>query len=181
MDESELRLHRCCFTGHRPEKLNLTEKEIVKKLEAAVIQAVEDGYTTFISGMARGVDLWAAQLVLHERAKNSNIKLIAAVPFPGFEKSWREEWQQQYNFIIEYADLVKYISGSYTGKDVFMKRNKWMVDRSGLVIAVYNGGSGGTKNTIEYAEEQMVECRMVYDLPDPSKDMLDRYSRLTFQ
>ncbi len=27
-----------------------------------------------------------------------------------------------------------------------------MVDRSSLVIAVYNGESGGTKNTIEYAK-----------------------------
>lgn len=28
MDETELRKHRCCFTGHRPEKLNMSEKQL---------------------------------------------------------------------------------------------------------------------------------------------------------
>ena len=26
--EEEKRLHRCCFTGHRPEKLNASEEEV---------------------------------------------------------------------------------------------------------------------------------------------------------
>ena len=30
MTEKELRQHRCCFTGHRPEKLNRTENEVIK-------------------------------------------------------------------------------------------------------------------------------------------------------
>ena len=35
-----------------------------KDLEAAILQAVDDGFVTFISGMARGVDIWAAEIVL---------------------------------------------------------------------------------------------------------------------
>jgi hypothetical protein len=31
-----------------------------------------------------------------------------------------------------------------------------MVDRSARVIAVYNGASGGTRNTIKYAEKHCV-------------------------
>ena len=27
MNQEELRLHRCCFTGHRPDKMELGEKE----------------------------------------------------------------------------------------------------------------------------------------------------------
>ena len=50
-----MRLHRCCFTGHRPEKLFLIDSEIIKALEKAISKAVADGFTTFISGMARGV------------------------------------------------------------------------------------------------------------------------------
>ena len=33
MTEEEKRLHRCCFTGHRPEKLNETEEEVKEVLE----------------------------------------------------------------------------------------------------------------------------------------------------
>ena len=53
MTEQEKRLHRCCFTGHRPEKLFLVDREIIKELEREIKAAIERGYTTFISGMAR--------------------------------------------------------------------------------------------------------------------------------
>jgi len=33
-------------------------------------------------------------------------------------------------------------------------RNEWMVDRSNLVIAVFNGQKSGTKNTVDYAKKQ---------------------------
>ena len=61
MSEQELRSHRCCFTGHRPEKLKRAETVIKKGLEEAILKAIHDGYTTFITGMARGVDIWAGQ------------------------------------------------------------------------------------------------------------------------
>lgn len=67
--EEPKRLHRCCFTGHRPEKLGIPEKQVKEKLRKAIRQAIEDGFTTFISGMARGVDMWAAEIVLEERKK----------------------------------------------------------------------------------------------------------------
>lgn len=38
----------------------------------------------------------------------------------------------------------------------FQRRNEWMVDHAGRVIAVFNGEKGGTKNTIDYAERQHV-------------------------
>lgn len=42
-----------------------------------------------------------------------------------------------------------------------LMRNEWMVDRSSLVIAVYNGESGGTKNTIECAKAHGIEVVMI--------------------
>ena len=69
MTESEKRTHRVCFTGHRPEKLTRNEKAIKKELETKIIQAIADGLHVFITGMARGVDIWAAQIVLSLRAK----------------------------------------------------------------------------------------------------------------
>ena len=54
--EAEKRRHRCCFTGHRPEKLQRPEKEVRADLEREIRQAVLDGLNVFISGMARGVD-----------------------------------------------------------------------------------------------------------------------------
>jgi len=150
MSEEELRKHRCCFTGHRPEKLHLPEDKIKALLSAAIKQAIHDGFTTFISGMARGIDIWAAELVLEERKKNDAIKLVCASPLVGFERSWNEQEKQTYHSIIEKADYVKYVSDHYF-RACFQVRNEWMVDRSNRVIAVFNGEKGGTLNTINYA------------------------------
>ena len=87
MKQEELRKHRCCFTGHRPQKLNFTEEEIKVLLDNAIDKAIEKGYVTFITGMAMGVDIWAAEIVLQKRKSNTDIHLICAIPHPEFEKN----------------------------------------------------------------------------------------------
>ena len=156
MSEQELRSHRCCFTGHRPEKLKRSENEIKKGLEEAILKAIHDGYTTFITGMARGVDIWAGQIVLRLRQDNPDLRLIAALPYPGCDGRWLASWRKQYADVLKSADLVKVISPKYSMAS-FQKRDEWLVDQSSRVIAVYDGVPGGTKNTIDYATRSRVE------------------------
>lgn len=148
MTEAEKRTHRVCFTGHRPEKLTRSERDIKRDLEKEIRQAMEDGLTVFISGMARGVDIWAAQIVLRLRGQGHDIKLICACPYAGFESRWSESWQKQYRQVLAAADFVKY--GEYS-PSCFQARNEWMVNHSSRVIAVFGGRKSGTKNTIDYA------------------------------
>lgn len=101
--------------------------------------------------MARGVDIWAAEIVLRLRDEGQPIHLICASPFEGFERSWSEDWKRRYNDILRRADLVKYVCKGYS-RACFQIRNEWMVDRSARVIAVYNGEPGGTSNAIEYTK-----------------------------
>ena len=56
MTEEEKRLHRACFTGPRPEKLERMQWLIKHDLKKEILRAIDDGITVFISGMARGVD-----------------------------------------------------------------------------------------------------------------------------
>lgn len=156
MSEQDLKRHRCCFTGHRPEKLSLSEKEIKLLLKRAIDKAIADGFVTFISGMARGTDMWAAEIVLMRKKENADIHLICSSPFEGFEERWSNKEQEKYRDIIEQADLVKYICKQYS-RDCFQIRNEWMVDKSSRVIAVYNGEPSGTGNTVKYALKNGVE------------------------
>lgn len=80
--ENEKRLHRCCFTGHRPEKLSLSENEVKHLLEKAIDNAIADGYVTFITGMAKGTDIWAVEIVLEKKKRNDALRLICAIPAP---------------------------------------------------------------------------------------------------
>ncbi len=147
---------KCCFTGHRPEKLYLSAAEVKKLLKEAILEAVDDGFLTFFSGMSRGVDMWAAEIVLELKKENSNICLICASPYEGFEKNWKAEERALYENIIKNADCVEYICEKYS-YSCFQIRNIYMVNRCQRVIAAYNGESGGTKNTLAYAYKQDVE------------------------
>lgn len=158
--EAEKRIHRACFTGHRPEKLQQTEKEICKGLEQEIRKAIDSGIYVFITGMARGVDIWAAEIVLRLRNEGQNVKLICAGPYEGFERGWSHDWQQRYNAVLRSADLVRFICPGYS-RACFQIRNEWMVDHSALVIAVFNGQPSGTKNTIDYAKRKGVAYRNI--------------------
>ena len=154
--EEEKRLHRCCFSGHRPEKLDEPEENVKNWLSAQIDQAITAGYTTFISGCAMGVDIWAGQLVLEKKKTNPALHLIAATPWPGFSNRWSIDWQQQYSNLLRDADWIVPVCNHYH-KSVFQQRNEWMVDHSNRVIAYYNGAPGGTKNTIDYAFSKGIE------------------------
>jgi uncharacterized phage-like protein YoqJ len=158
MSEAEKRKHRLCFTGHRPEKLHSDEAAVCTVLSYAIDAAISDGYRTFITGMARGVDIWAAEIVLARKVINPEIRLICALPHPDFDKRWSAAWQARFQTILQQADLVREICPVYS-KASYQIRNEWMVDHSARVIAIYNGASGGTANTIQYAEKNGVEVQ----------------------
>ncbi|MFT9488297.1 MAG: SLOG family protein [Tepidibacillus sp.] len=147
------------FTGHRPNKLGgynennpimITVKEVLSK---TIDELIAEGYTHFISGMAIGVDMVAAELVLEKRKKDPNIFLICAVPFEGQENLWPEPIKKRYFDILNQADEVVYISyPGYAGWKM-QKRNEWMVDHANVIVAVWDGTKGGTENCVKYAFE----------------------------
>jgi len=163
MTEQEKCLHRCCFAGHRPEGILLSETTAKEWLRYQILQAIDAGYTTFITGMGMGVDIWAAQIALELREANPSLHLIAVEPYPGFSAKWTEEWRSAYQEVIAAADLVKRISQRYA-PDAINNRLYWMVDHSSRLIAIYNGSKGYTGAFVEYAQAQGLET-MLYPFP----------------
>lgn len=155
LSEAELRSHRCAFTGHRPEKITGLEGKIIVELRKEILKAIDDGYTTFITGMSRGVDLWAADIVIHLRRNNRSLKLIGVIPFEGFETGWTVDWKKHYSLVRKELDWIHVIAPQYQ-KDAYQVRNEFMVDHSSRILAVYNGVPGGTQNTILYAQSKKV-------------------------
>lgn len=160
MDERELRKHRCCFTGHRPEKLKLSEQKLAARLEMEIKRAIASGFTTYITGMAKGVDLIAAEIVLRLRERDDRLKLICALPHPGFGQHWGGGWTERFQRVLAQADLSRTICPNFS-RASYQTRNEWMVRHSALVIAVFNGESGGTKNTLDFAQRSNVPCVVI--------------------
>ena len=150
----------CCFTGHRPEKLTADEKTVKALLGRAIDAAIDAGYDTFISGMARGVDLWAAELVLERRAAGEPVKLIAALPYPSPTNGTGSAHRRRATVVLTQADAVEVICIGYT-KGCFHKRNAWMISRASRRIAVYDGCAGGARDTIARAEKAGLEIVMI--------------------
>lgn len=149
----------CCFTGHRPEKIDEDINVIKANLEKEIRKAIDLGYDTFISGMAEGVDIWAAEIVLRIKEQNDNIKLICAVAYNGTEKKRTPEEQEKFHDILNRSDGAEFMNRKYATW-VFFARDEWMIDRASYVIAVYNGTGGGTEHTLKYAVEK--ERKIVY-------------------
>ena len=160
MDEKDTREHCCCFTGHRPAGLRMTEQRMNILLESAIRDAVDRRFTTFISGMAPGADICAAETVLKLRENNSRLKLVCALPFEDFGRHWSGGWTERFLRVMALADEKHCICGK-PFRSAFQRRNEWMVNHSGLVIAVYQGGNGGTKNTLNYAQKNGVPCVII--------------------
>lgn len=70
LTEEQKRVHRVCFTGHRPEKLNLSESVIVKALETAIKEAIADGKNVFISGSLTTCNLQKSVDILQKKCYN---------------------------------------------------------------------------------------------------------------
>ncbi len=131
-------------------------------MEKAIDTAIGNGFTTFITGMAQGIDIWAAEIVLQKRNHNAALHLICAVPHPGFEKRKTKYEEERYKKIIDNADYTQMICDHYF-RACYQRRNEFMVDHSNLVIAVWNGTPSGTKNTIDYANRKGVKVVNVFE------------------
>ena len=158
----------CCCTGHRPKGFPF-KYDIDKQKHTVYLQTLEEkielaiteyGIINFISGMAIGVDMDFAEIVLKLREK-SPIALECAIPCPNQTLKWDDKDKLRYDNILKRADKINLISERYT-PECMLKRNRYMVDNSELVIAVFNGiEKGGTWYTIKYAEKKNKVIEMI--------------------
>ena len=114
------------------------------------------GYRHFICGMAPGADLYFGEAVVALRDEHPDVTLEAAIPFEGQSAKWPPELRKRYFRLAEECDTQTVLHYNYT-PDCMMDRNRYMVDHAGLLIAVYNGNPGGTRNTMLYAMRQGIE------------------------
>ena len=148
----------CCVTGHR----DLPQKEINRikaALRKAIEKAVADGFTCFMSGFAEGVDQYFAEIVLEMRKSNPALELVAVIPYQKRLDNLRQK-KWTYAMLEACADVVV-IREEYQ-PSVYSHRNRYMVEHSDRVIAVYDGREkGGTAGTIRFTHTLKKELREI--------------------
>ena len=153
----------CTFTGHRSEKLpwgcNESDarcQKLKKKLYDTVEAVYDAGFHRFLCGMAEGCDLYFCEAVLLLKDAHPDITLEAAVPFAGQADRWPDTQRQRYASLLARCDVVTVLQEHYT-PGCMMRRNRYMVDHADLILACYDGKTGGTLNTLRYAIERDVQ------------------------
>lgn len=157
----------CCFTGHRPSKLpwgyreeDLRCLDLKMDIVQALVSLYQRAYRVFLCGMAQGCDLYFAESVLLLRETYPDVCLEAAIPFRGQAEHWSADERKRYHGILDQCNEVHLLQEHYS-PGCMMARNRYMVNRSSLLLACYNGEAGGTRSTILYAREQGLELKIL--------------------
>lgn len=166
-EEDILRKRTVCFSGHRPEKLPLNGDSgsmVVRYLKSILYKEILDsiaaGYDRFITGLARGVDLWAGEILMELKAQGENISIIAVKPYKTHGDNFLGKEKFSLGRLLSKADEVICLADEYR-KGCLQRRNEYMVDHSGKLIAVVSDYRSGTGATIRYAEKQGIEVRII--------------------
>ena len=158
----------CTFTGHRENKLPWRANEsdarclrLKQRLYDAVEAVWHGGVRHYICGMANGCDFYFAEAVIALRAEHPEVTLEAAIPCEGQAARWTAAQRRRYERLVSECDYCTVVSKDYT-PDCMLRRNRYMVDASGVLISAYNGSPGGTRSTLLYAMRQGLQ---IIELP----------------
>ena len=150
------REHTCCFTGHR----DLAEEEKYRadlRIRAAVKAFYKIGVTDYITGGAIGFDTVAAAAVINmKRSGYPKLRLAVAIPFRDQPERWSNSDKALYRTILEAADETVCLNENYTSS-CMMERNMFMVDNSSFCLSYVTRQSGGSWNTVKYAERRGIK------------------------
>ena len=151
----------CAFTGQRPQNLpfgfNEEDEHCIKfkqTLREQIIQLIENADVVhFISGMAIGVDMYAAEVVLGLKASYPGITLESAIPYENQAEKWPENLRDRYFNIASRCDTETLLQTHCT-PDCMDKRNRYMTDHADVLIAIWNGRPGRTEKMVRCAHQQ---------------------------
>lgn len=133
------------FTGHRN-----YDGCVDEALRQTITTLFDRGIHTFLSGMAVGFDLAAAEAVLELRLSLPELRLIAVVPFVGQAYCFPVAERVRYDSILAAADQTIVIEEHYTPA-CYAHRNDFLVDQASVLVAYYDGSTGGTRYTVKRA------------------------------
>ena len=189
------RENTCCFTGHREYKLPWGSDENdprCRKLQQQLFDAVDAVYAAgirhFICGMANGCDLYFFDAARYLRLQHPEVTIEAAIPFAGQADRWRPELRERYAYDLRQCDYQTLVQEAYT-PGCMMRRNRYMVDASRILIAAFDGRPGGTARTLEYAARRRLEIiaqlleseneilALEADIQDRVKEAMDKNQR----
>ena len=157
----------CAVTGHRPTRFkwkynenNNGCKRLKKRMRDQFVLLYEKGVRQFWVGGALGVDMWAGEILLRlkEQPDYSEINLMLALPFEGYDAGWDERSKKRLAFLIRHSSKTVIVGEEGQRPEAnYRRRNEYMVDQADCLLAVYDNVRSirsGTGMTVNYAKRK---------------------------
>ncbi len=139
---------RVAVTGHQPHLLGGFDEKAALRLRTFArgwLQRTRP--TEVICGMAPGWDLAMAEAALDEA-----VPLVAALAWPGQGKNWPEDAYKHLQTLLGRAAQVHTMFPK-RAPEMWTARDRWVLERSDLVVALWSGVEGGTAQAVAHARE----------------------------
>ena len=106
--------------------------------------------------------MMCGEIILAEKKTgHSELKLICAVPFKEQARGWDPMEKLRYYELLRRSDRIVQVCDSYQ-RGCYHARNRYMVDNSDVLIAIFNGDpKGGTAYTVNYARKKGKEIIII--------------------
>lgn len=136
------------FTGYRTLPYGAALDQLKINLRTAILDAIGDGYQTFLLGGCCGFELLAASEILAYKNRLPPptgkiyllpplIKLYATLPYEEHHIHWTEPQRNLYFDTMAQCDRVITLQTKYE-KDCYKRLNQYMIAHSSRVIAFWN-------------------------------------------
>lgn len=146
------------FTGLKPHKMPfgfdedspacISLKEMIKK---SLIELIEnENVTRFISSVSMGIEMICAEIVLELKREYPYLELEAAVTHKEQSLLWPDKYRERYDAILEQCVYINLSSDEYM-EGLIEKRNKYMINKCDLILAIWNEKSGVIGDFMSYA------------------------------
>ena len=113
------------------------------------------GYRYFLTGMAVGFDLVAADIALSLRTELKGLRVVAVIPFEGMQSRFSESQRALFERVCCAADEVICLAPKYSVA-AYTVRNNFLVDNASAIITYFDGSKGGTAYTVRRAVKNLV-------------------------
>ncbi len=147
---------KIAITGHRPNKLDndydLTSP-LIQRIKNEIINTIHinthvQDDIILITGMALGIDTLFAKIAIELK-----LPFIAAITCWQQDTVWPNRSRSLYHEILNNPLCTKHIvHEGYYNSQCMQLRNQWMINNCDILIAVWDGTSGGTANCVNYAK-----------------------------
>ena len=154
------------FTGHRTYK-----GERMEALRQTILELHNDGYDTFLCGMAIGFDMAAAECVLELRRQIPALRLVCIIPFEGQQERFSAVERERFQRIVAMANQSITLLPKYDIR-AYHNRNDFLVAHSSVIVTYFTGEPGGTAYTVKKGVKEGRQLLNIYLNPQQMLDFL---------